>query len=785
MNDKALKTLEYDKILNSIAEFAVTKTAKEKIQNLKPSKKIAVVEHMQEAVEQASSMAIMFSPPPISAISDVTAALKRAKMGGMLNLSEIMAVGGVLRCARNLSSYIAKTDKFEILSNMANGLTAIKSLETDISECILSEDSVADDASAELAAIRRKKASLNNKIKDILDDMVRSTSYSKYLQEAIVTMRDNRYVLPVKNEYRSNVPGILHDSSATGATVFIEPMAVVQTNNQIRDLSIAEEREIEKIIMDFSAQIAENADVISADIQTVTDFDVLFAKALYGNANKCIRPKLSREGNLELKNARHPLIDKKSVVPITVYLGKDFDTLVVTGPNTGGKTVTLKTVGLFALMFQTGLPLPCGIGSTMPIYTDIFADIGDEQSIEQNLSTFSSHMVNTVNILNSIDKNSLVLFDELGAGTDPEEGAALAIEILEFVHSLGAFAVATTHYSELKLYALSTDRVENASCEFDVESLRPTYKLLIGVPGKSNAFAISRKIGLYDAIIENAKKRMTSESIRFEDVISQLHKDRELAREEYASAAKTSAEAKALKEELKKSQNEIKLKRENIINSAKREAREIIEKANDETAELLREVRKLSAQAVTKDNLRKMEELKLSINKKAGNSEFKEKRIKTGTKTKDIRLGMTVNIVSMDNTGTVLTLPSENGDFFIQAGIMKIKTNVNDVKIIHDKPEKAGEKIISKRNFGSKSMTVNTELDLRGYMTYDGITELDKFIDDAVLASLPRVSVIHGKGTGALRAAVHDSLRKNKAVKAFRLGGYSEGDTGVTIIDLK
>lgn len=430
MNDKSLKTLEYDKILNQIADFAVTKAAKEKIRGLKPSKKMQVVEHMQEATEQASSMAVMFSSPPISAISDVTLALKRAKMGGMLTLAEIMAVGGVLRCARNLAAYMEKTDKFEILSNMAKGLTAIKSLETDISESILSEDSVADDASSELAAIRRKKASLNNKIKDILDDMVRSASYSKYLQEAIVTMRDNRYVLPVKNEYRSNIPGILHDSSATGATVFIEPMAVVQTNNQIRDLSIAEEREIEKIILDFSAQIAENADVILIDMQTITDIDVLFAKAIYGNANKCMRPALSTEGYLELKKARHPLIDKKTVVPITVYLGKDFDTLVVTGPNTGGKTVTLKTVGLFALMFQTGLALPCELGSTMPVYTDVFADIGDEQSIEQSLSTFSSHMVNIVNILNKLEKNSLVLFDELGAGTDPEEGAALAIEIL-------------------------------------------------------------------------------------------------------------------------------------------------------------------------------------------------------------------------------------------------------------------------------------------------------------------------------------------------------------------
>ena len=785
MNEKSLKTLEYDKILNQIADFAVTKSAKEKIKGLKPSKKVQVVEHMQEATEQASSMAVMFSSPPISAISDVTLALKRAKMGGMLTLAEILAVGSVLRCARMLEAYMAKTDKFEILSNMAKGLTPVKSLETDISESILSEDSVADDASSELAAIRRKKASLNNKIKDILDDMVRSAAYSKYLQEAIVTMRDNRYVLPVKNEYRSNIPGILHDSSATGATVFIEPMAVVQTNNQIRDLSIAEEREIEKIILDFSARIAENADVISADMQTITDIDVLFAKAIYGNANKCIRPTLSTEGHLELRKARHPLIDKKTVVPITVYLGKDFDTLVVTGPNTGGKTVTLKTVGLFALMFQTGLALPCELGSTMPVYTDVFADIGDEQSIEQSLSTFSSHMVNIVNILNELEKNSLVLFDELGAGTDPEEGAALAIEILEFAHSLGASALATTHYSELKLYALSTERVENASCEFDVESLRPTYKLLIGVPGKSNAFAISKKIGLYDVIIENAKKRMTSESVRFEDVISQLHKDREQAREEYAYAAKASAEVKALKEELKKTQNEIKLKKENIINSAKREAREIIDKANDETSELLREVRKLSAQAVTKDNLRKMEELKLSIHKKAGNSELKEKRVKTGTRSKDIKLGMTVNIVSMDNTGTVLTLPAENGDFFVQAGIMKIKTNVSDVKVIKDKPEKAGEKLISKRSVGSKSMTVNTELDLRGYMTYDGIMELDKFIDDAVLASLPRVSVIHGKGTGAMRAAVHDALRKNKAVKSFRLGGFGEGDTGVTIIDLK
>ena len=786
MNKRAQRVLEYDKILNIISGMAMSEDAKKAVAELLPSDDFDTVEYMQNQTAQASSMLAMHGAAPISPLRNIVPALKRTVRGGSMSMSELLQTAAVLRVSRRLSAYIAKTEKLPILTEMASSITICKSLEQRITDAIISETEVADNASPQLAALRRKAAQLGDKVRETLSSMLKT--YSPYLQEPIVTMRGDRYVLPVKTEHKGAVPGILHDSSSTGSTVFIEPSAVVQANNQLRDVMIAQEKEIEKIVEAFSAEISEIAKEAEINYKTVIDFDVLFAKAQFANAYKCVQPVLNRDGILEIKKARHPLIDKKSVVPIDIYLGRDFDTLVITGPNTGGKTVTLKTTGLFALMCQSGLHLPADLGTHMPVYEDVFADIGDEQSIEQSLSTFSSHMTNTVDILNNVRPGTLALFDELGAGTDPEEGAALAIEILEFMRACGAKTAATTHYSELKVYALSTDRVENASCEFDVATLRPTYRLLIGVPGKSNAFAISKRLGLYDTILEKAQSRMTAESVRFEDVIAQLQQKREQATLANEEAQKALAHANRLLEQNKKTQSEINAKKAKILDDARIAARDIIDSAKDETNEVLKQIRKISAQA-TANQLKDAENLKQKLNEQDSKLADKQKKEKRTSKTRpgDIRVGMTVEILSMADRGTVLTLPDKNGDFNVSIGIIKMKTNIRDViPLKDDTHKKAGEKIISsRRSIESKSLTIKNELDLRGQMAMEAIMELDKFIDDAVLASLPRVSVIHGKGTGALKNAVHDFLRSHRLVKSYRLGGLGEGDTGVTIIEFK
>ena len=787
MNDKLLKVLEFDKILNKVADLAVCSESKTKILNIKPSVDFDEVTLLQNETAAASSMIAMFGSLPAAPVKPVIPSVKRSKIDGILSPKELLNIGSVLRVSRNIYSYLSKTEKLEILSAYAKQIIVDNRLCNDISDAIISEEMIADSASPQLSAIRRKKSNLNNKIKDTLSSMIHSPSLSKYLQEPIVTMRGDRYVLPVKNECRSNIPGILHDSSATGSTVFIEPAAVVQINNQLRDASIEEEREIERILAEFSARVAENSDKIILDYEIIITLDILFAKAAYGNKIKCTQPQLNQDKYLNLVNARHPLIDPKKVVPISVMLGEKFDTLVVTGPNTGGKTVTLKTVGLLALMCQSGFHVPADIGTKMPVYDNIFADIGDEQSIEQSLSTFSSHMVNIVNILSEVSNGSLVLFDELGAGTDPEEGAALATEILEVVRSYGAKTVATTHYSEIKLYALTTERVENASCEFDVSTLRPTYKLLIGIPGKSNAFAISKRLGLPEYIIEKAEKHLSAESIKFEDVIGELKEKRDAASAAFTENERLRIESEKLRSEIKKRSSEINEKRNKILEEARLQAREIIENAKEESAEIIKEMRKLEISG--KANIAEMEKLRKRANDKS--AEFSDKLIKAKKKSKtkaaDIRLGMTVKILSLDECGDVINLPNANGDFNVQVGIIKVKTNLKDVEPVTDlKPAKEGVKILSTRTgVSSKSVNIKTELDLRGFLAHDAIMETDKFIDDAVLSSLKQVSVIHGKGTGALRSAIHDYLKSNKLVKSFRLGSFGEGDTGVTIIELK
>lgn len=787
MNGSVLTTLEFNKILSRISDIAVCKDAKKTVLEISPSNDYEKVLSLQAETAEASSMIAMFGNIPIAPVNPLSDSVKRAEIGGVLSARELINIGSVLRVSRQILSYLNKTDKLKILSSYVSQIFINNHLCNDISDSIISEELIADNASPALAAIRRKKINLNNKIKDTLDTMIRSSTYTKYLQEPIVTMRGDRYVLPVKSECRSSLPGILHDSSSTGATVFIEPEQIVQINNQLKDTSIEEEREIERILADFSARVAECSTELTQNYNIIISLDVLFAKASFGNKNKCIEPEINSEGILKIIGARHPLIDKKSVVPINVWLGNEFDTLVVTGPNTGGKTVTLKTVGLFSLMCQSGIQIPAEIGTKMPVYDDIFADIGDEQSIEQSLSTFSSHMVKIVNILSEVTPNSLVLFDELGAGTDPEEGAALAIEILDAVRNFGGKTIATTHYSELKMYALSTERVENASCEFDVSTLRPTYKLLIGIPGKSNAFAISKRLGLPDYILNKAEKRISADSVRFEDIISDLEHKRESAELAQKESVELLRETEKIKKDIEKNNKEINEKRNKILENARIEARDILENAKDEANEILKKMRKLEVSGLK--SIAEMEKLKKKIaDKSSRQSEKLKKEIRrSNTKISDIRLGMTVKILSLDEIGDVINLPNANGDFNVQVGIIKVKTNVSDVvPQENNKHEKQGKSVLSARSgVSSKSVNIKTELDLRGMLAHDAIMETDKFIDDAVLSSLKQISIIHGKGTGALRSAIHEYLKSNKLVKSYRLGNFGEGDTGVTIIELK
>ncbi len=789
MTDKLLNTLEYNKILELIAKRAITTEAKENIRNLKPSGNYDEVICLQSETSDATAMLARRAMPPVSMVSSVSASLKRCEAGGTLGAGELMSVASVLRCSAAVKRYLETEEEIFTLSEIAKTITIIRDLERKIGDAIISEEEIADEASGELAAIRRKMRALGGKIKDVLNGMIHSEKYTKYLMEPIVTMRGDRYVIPVKAENRSNVPGIVHDMSSTGATVFIEPSAVVEINNQLRTIFSAEKEEIEKILAQLSAEVSSVSEEIANNYKAIIRVDELFAKASFCVDYRCHTPEINSRGYVNIKEARHPLISSDKVVPINLYLGEDFHTLIITGPNTGGKTVTLKTLGLFSLMTQSGLQIPAKSGSSMPVWDNIFADIGDEQSIEQSLSTFSSHMVNVVDILNNVTSNCLVLFDELGAGTDPEEGAALAIEILEYVKNFGATALATTHYSELKLYALSTDDVENASCEFDVETLSPTYKLLIGLPGKSNAFAISEKLGLPLKIIEEAKNRLTAESVRFEDVIAELQDKREKVNTALVEAEKLRGNLKNELRETADKNREIKDKNRKLLDEARLEAARIVQSARDEMNDILKQANKMAKEAANADRAREIEKVRKRL-KDAGDAYDKElgkKREKLGSHKpiKDIKLGETVEIISMNEVGQVVVLPNSSQDAMIQVGIMKIKANLKDLRRVKEEQKPVKGSRVSGRSMESKTMTASTELDIRGMMVDEGTILLDKFIDDAVMSSVKTLSVIHGKGTGALRNGIHNYLRTNKFVKSYRLGVYGEGDSGVTIIELK
>ena len=793
MNKKTLKTLEFDKILDRLKAYAVCDLTKENIKKLVPSNNIKKVNIMQDETAQALMLITKKGQPPIYFSVDVKAPLKRAEIGGVLSAGELLLVAGLLKTARAFKAYPEEIHA-EALYEHFEALYSDKILENDILRCFPDENTISDDASDGLFEVRRKLKGCSNKVRDVLQSFITGPK-SKYLQEQIITVRGDRSVVPVKAEFRGEVKGIVHDTSATGATLFIEPVEAVEANNEIRELRIKEKEEIEKILMAFSQKIADISKLLDMTYGTIIELDLIFARAKFSLRYDAYRPVLNDMGCINLEKARHPLLDEKKVVPTDITVGKSFDTLVVTGPNTGGKTVVLKTAGLLTLMAQSGLHITAQENSQIAVFDDIYADIGDEQSIEQSLSTFSAHMVNIVNILNSLNKNknSLCLFDELGAGTDPIEGAALAVSILEKVRSLGAKTLATTHYSELKLYALSTKGVENASCEFDVNTLSPTYKLLIGVPGKSNAFLISSRLGLNNDIIENAKAHINEENLKFEDVLTELEASRRQMAEEKQKAELYRRETEKLKNDTANTNRLIREKTERIIERARMEAKEILEGAKDDADEIIKEIRDAQKLKDAKEASRLAEKARQRLNEK--NKRNSEKiaenlfKVKEAYKApKQVKLGDDVEIVKFGQVGTVCTLPDKNGELFVKVGIMKIKANIADLRLTGESLPKSNTKKTPNHSVGAtvtKTMSLSSELDVRGETVDSAVVLIDKFLDDAVLSSLGQVRIIHGKGTGMLRKGIHDYLRRLPYVKSYRLGVFGEGDAGVTVVELK
>ena len=792
---KTFKILEFDKILNKLASYTESENVKKRITEMFPFSDIEEARAAQrETTEALITMLKLGSPPVNLSAAEVISPIKRAEQGGMLSTRELMDIARLFYIARRMKAYLSEAaEECTILHEIEEEIITAKAFEDRISLCIVSENEIADEASSELGAIRRKIRSLNGKIKETLNSMVHSSHYKKFLQDPIITMRSDRYVIPVRSEYKNEVPGIVHDTSASGATMFIEPMSVVNSNNEIRDLKNREEIETERILMELSALAAENAHAVFVDYSCVSRLDFMFCKGRLSLDMNGTEPILNDSGIIDFKRARHPLIDKDSVVANDIRLGRDYDSLVVTGPNTGGKTVTLKTIGLFSIMAASGLHISAAENSEAAVFEHVFADIGDEQSIEQSLSTFSSHMVNIVSILENIDNNSLALFDELGAGTDPTEGAALAISVLEFLRARGVKTVATTHYSELKIFALSTNRVENASCEFDVESLRPTYRLMTGVPGKSNAFAISRRLGLDERIISRANDILSDEDVKFEDVITDLEQNRAKARTEAEDAARMKRELADLRGEIEKERIKLKENKSRILDEARREAKIIVMDARDEANSVIKDLEKLRQKGASGKELEKhTSKAREKLKTKEDNIDSAMKRAAKPKKTfsnppKNLKVGETVKISDINEEATVLKVPDKNGNVRVQAGILKMDVHITNLKRVEDnKSKQLAEKYVKNtRAFESKTKNVSTEVDVRGQNLEEAWDNADKFLDDCYLAGITTVSIIHGKGTGILRKGIQQRLKKHKYVKSFRNGRYGEGEDGVTICELK
>ena len=791
MNEKVLQVLEYNKIIQMLENKASSPLGKELALALKPSCDLDEINRAQEETAAAFSRIVTKGSTSFGNNKDIGFSLKSLGIGSTLSVSELLKIAAFLENVSRIKTYGKKekdSDKEDILSPYFEELVSLSQVSNEIRRCILSEEEIADDASVTLKQIRRSISSTNDKIHHQLNSMVNG-SVRTYLQEAVITMRNNRYCLPVKAEYKSQVPGMIHDQSSTGSTLFIEPASVVNLNNELKELALKEKEEIENIMASLSALCAEHTEVLAENQKIMTTLDFVFAKGNLAIEMNAGRPVFNTEHYINIRQGRHPLLDKKTVVPINISLGKDYDLLVITGPNTGGKTVSLKTLGLLTLMGQAGLHIPAADRSELSVFTEVFADIGDEQSIEQSLSTFSSHIKTIVEILDKADEDSLCLFDELGAGTDPTEGAALAISILNHLHERGIRTMATTHYSELKVYALTEDFVENACCEFDVESLRPTYKLLIGIPGKSNAFAISSKLGIPDEIIEKAKSQIGKQERSFEDLLSDLEKSRITIEKEQAQIESYKEEIKDLKEQLKKKHEKIDASKDKILRDANERAKEILQEAKDMADETIRTMQKAGQSGISMKELeKKRQNVRDKINEKnqklsvtAKVSQHKQ------LKPNQVKLGDKVKIVSMGLTGIVNALPDNKGNMFIQCGIMRTKANIADLILVEE--EEITSKAIQRTGAGkikmSKSFQVSPEINLLGQTVDEALAVLDKYLDDAYLAHLPSVRVVHGKGTGALRQGVHNYLKRSTYVESYRLGEIGEGDAGVTIVTFK
>ncbi|MCY6353859.1 endonuclease MutS2 [Clostridium sp. ZS2-4] len=785
MNDKALRVLEFNKIKEELKKYTTTSAGKDIIEELVPyDNAFEVREHVEETRE-AFELLIKKSAPPFEGLYDVREGIGRAQKGFLLLPVQLLRIANLLRCARRFKDYISHKDEeqsYRVIEDICAGLVPLKKLEEDIFAAIVSEEEISDRASAALFNIRRTLRDKTTSIKSKVNSLVRT--YSQYLQESIYTVRGDRYVLPVKIEHKGSVPGLVHDQSSSGATLFIEPMSLVTLNNEIKELRLKEKAEIERILQELSEQVYENIVPVKNNADILWELDFIFAKAKYGGSLNGICPNINEDGYFDIIQARHPLIDPKVVVPNDIYLNKGVTSIVVTGPNTGGKTVTLKTVGLLHIMAMSGLMIPAKQGSKLSFFKEVFADIGDEQSIEQSLSTFSSHMTNIVNIIDNADEKSLALFDELGAGTDPTEGAALAVSILENLRSRGTKVVATTHYSELKAYALRVEGVENASVEFDVETLRPTYRLLIGIPGKSNAFEISKRLGLPNYIIEDAKQGISKDTLKFEDLIQSLQDKNIKAQKDVREAEIAKEEALKIKKKYEEKLNKFQNIREKATLDAQKEAKYIIKEAKEEADRILKDIRELERMGYSSDVRQKLEENRKKLKEKLETVESDINKPKDeGKELKTVSEGQEVYLPKFDTKVIVLTKPDSKGEVQVQAGIMKINVKLKDLR--ESKESKVEKKQRKKKTVNLNLKQVSSSVDLRGMDAEEAIYTVDKYLDDAYIGGLGEVTIIHGKGTGVLRKAIHDMLRTHAHVKSYRLGEYGEGGSGATVAVLK
>ncbi len=792
MKKKTLRVLEYDKIIDMIAERTSSNLGREIAKDLEPTENFYEANENLKETTEAVELSLKKGSMPLFGVQDIRGAIRKASMGSALSLLEFLWIADTLMTCRRLKAYIKedRTDgMFPTIEYFIDTLEIHKKLEDRIREVVLNEEEVADTASPELHTLRRKIKDRTGAMREKLNHMITSPSYNKFLQDPIITIRNDRYVIPVKQECKSSVPGIVHDQSASGATLFIEPMAVVEMNNEIKRLKMDEEAEVERILFELAGMVAQVESDLDTNVKILATLDFINAKARFSLDYKCMEPKLNNEGRIDLKKARHPLLKQDKVVPIDIYLGDRFDTLVVTGPNTGGKTVTLKTLGLLTLMAQSGLHIPASDGSEIAVFKQVFADIGDEQSIEQSLSTFSSHMTNIVSIMDEVDEDSLALFDELGAGTDPTEGAALAISILETLHERGIRTVATTHYAELKYFALTTPGVSNACVEFDVTTLRPTYKLIIGVPGKSNAFEISRKLGLSEELIERARKQISSEEHEIEDLLKNLEENRKSSENDKVLAERLRSDAAAVQAEVESRLEKIENQKDRILREAERKALEIVRQAKEESEKLIKELKDSMDQDHATKNER-INKVKNTINRREEQLESASgSRVLGKTSAappKNLKIGDSVKVLSLGQKGSVLTLPDGNGDLTVQIGIMKVNVNVKALQLESSDTEKQKAKYTPSSGIQSEKVrNASSSVDVRGQNLDEAIMNVDKFLDDCYLAGIGMGTIIHGKGTGVLSAGIKQHLRSHPYVKSHRMGGISEGGAGATIVEIK